>query len=211
MGVKAASILSRFFKRRDEQEDEVFTEAEAVALINEAQDELTILKLIRGEATLTFPIGTSEVALPDDFSALATDRAYYGGYAYLWNTYDGPTSEGLFIIPGYARLYPAPTEETIVKFEYYKLPTAIDDAPAGSDEVMNGLDLPSLDRFILFRMLEASKATDEEDSVSQGYQHKADAAKAEMVLWRHQTYNGAQKSWIDDPMIAESDAYVSNY
>jgi hypothetical protein len=213
MGTTAVNLIERFFKRRDEQEDEVFSVATAVAFLNEAQQELIGLKLLVKEAVLSFAIGDPEIDLPDDFSALATDRAYMNGLAYLWQDYDGPTSAGLFILPGRKsiRLYPAPTATTEIRFKYFYIPPEIADDPDDDVEVMDGLVAPALDKFLIHRMLEMASFIDEEAQVAESYSVRAEKAKSEIVLWKQNTYNTEQAAWVEDPWIEESDAYVDNY
>lgn len=213
MGTTAVKLLERFFKRRDEQKDEVFSLATAVGFLNEAQQELIGLKLLVKEAVLTFAIGDTEIDLPDDFSALATDRAYMNNYAYLWRDYDGPTSEGLFILPGRKtiRFYPAVTVSTEIRFKYFYVPTEIADDPAEDVEVMDGLVAPALDKFLLNRMLEIASFIDDEAQLAESYSIRAEKAKSEIVLWKQNVYNTEQAAWVEDPWIEDSEAYETNY
>jgi len=211
MGIKATALLSRFFKRRDESPDEVLSTADAVALINETQQELLGMKLIRKKATLPWAADTEEIDLPEDFSAIASDRAYMDGYARVWQDYDGPDAEGLFLLYDSIRLYPAPTATTEIEFLYYAVPTDITDDPAEDEEIMGGLVAPSLGRFFIFRMLEAAAMLDEEASIAQSLQYRGDAAKAELMLWRHQVYGADQAGWVDDPLITQHQDYVDSY
>jgi len=210
MGITADTILSAFFKRRDEEPDEVFTTAEAVALLNEAQRELIELKLLITEAEIEWAAGEDEYSLPADFSALATDRAYYGNEAHAWRDYDGPTSEGLFLLPGKVRIYPAPEESTTLRFQYFKNPTDITEDPEDDEYVMDGLVAPSLDKFLINSMLAEAAELDDDQTKVQSYTNKAERAFSKLIIWRNQTYSH-QNEWIPDPIVEEHDEYVDNY
>ena len=212
MATTADSLITRFFTRRDEQIGEVFSKASAVGFINEAQQELIGLKLIRKVAELTFLADTAELSLPSDFSVIKSDRAYMGSYAYLWLPYDGPTAEGLFLVPGgeTIRLYPAPTVDTPIEFEYFANPTTIPDAPT-SETVMSGLNIPSLDLFFLYTMLESAALVEDEAGVAEAYRHRAEKAMSDIVVWKSNTYGTDQSCWVEDPMWAAQDDYVSEY
>lgn len=213
MGTTAVKLIARFFKRRDEQQDEVFSLATAVDFLNEAQQELIGLKLLVKEAVLTFPADDAEIDLPSDFAALATDRAYMDNYAHLWNDYDGPTSSGLFILPGRKaiRFYPAVPVDTEIRFKYFYVPPEIEADPDDDVEVMDGLVAPALDKYLLNRMLELAAFIDDEAQMGEYYSNRADKAKSEIVLWKQNVYNTEQATWVEDPWIEESDAYTENY
>jgi len=212
MGIKATSILSMFFKRRDEVAGEVFSTAEAVALINEAQGELDGLKLLRKEADLTWVADSPTLSMPTDFLALATDRAFLDNEPYLWLPYKGDrTAEGLYLVPGNeARIYPAPAAAATFRFAYYHEATDIVDDP-NSEEVMDGLMAPGLLKFFVYRMMAAAAIVDEDDARCKLMDERGDKVLSELVLWRHMTYGTDTTDWIPDPYLAAHDAYVDTY
>jgi len=228
MGTLATTLISRFFKRRDESVGEVFTTAEAVDLLNEAQHELAMLELVQKSLSFTFDASAyDEYSLPNDYMSMgyngvnvAGEKVTFIDEADLSSRYPEWQSESSSDETAFAfirrstagklklRLFPDLSTDQTVDFTYIAMPTDIPDAPT-TEYVMNGLSIPGVDRFLLYRMLEASAYNDEEIDLADRFARRAESALQEIMTWKNLSHgNEMQGIMTDMSMLNE---YMDDY
>lgn len=209
----ASHVIERFFSKREEQVGEVFSTSSAVDLLNDSLELVNAMKLFRKEAKLTWLSGETTLALPDDYMDEADDSIYLDGVRYFWQQYSGPNTEGIYIIPGETNIsrLTAPTANEDVRFIYYAKAATVPADP-GSTTILNGANIPGLQKYLLTSMLaDAAEDYDNEPSVANSYRAQAQKAEVEIMKWRHTTFQTCSETRVENPQVAEYDLYLLGY